>query len=480
MKRKPIIPQLVRKPNRLRALYIISRRKLGKMTDEKVIVILSAAVFLLQLFIILTAVAAPMHASAQGSVKQVSIKPGGLQIGDRVPDVTITNIINYKTPTAKISDFKGKLLILEFWGTYCSNCVGNLQTVYELSDQFKDKAFILSVTSESESRVRSFLAAKSRLKELTITTVVGDKILKGLFPHQTVPHLVWISPEGTVLSITNAEYLTAANIEAALIGKPLSWLQKSNKPAYDYTKPLALDSKTPAVGYNMLKGNVAGAETRAGFEVIPGTAMNRFYAINHNILHLYSLALSRGDLIFSPNRRVLTVSDSSKYLYSKTHGYLDVWRLNNLYSYEAAVPNDVPIDKVRASMQKHLDVYLNLKTGIEERKVHCLVLQRQDNGRQPKISISKREVSLDPADEKPFIHNAPLKNLVHALNQIAEMPPVIDDTGYKKPIDLEFTKPLSDVAALNLVLKKQGLELVPEQRELEMFVLTENPVSMIN
>lgn len=40
-----------------------------------------------------------------------------LTIGDTLPDVEINNIVNYKAKSVKASDFKGKLLILDFWAT---------------------------------------------------------------------------------------------------------------------------------------------------------------------------------------------------------------------------------------------------------------------------------------------------------------------------------------------------------------------------
>ena len=49
------------------------------------------------------------------------IKP--LKIGDKVPDIEFKNIINYKSKTARLSDFKGKLVILDFWGTWCTSCI---------------------------------------------------------------------------------------------------------------------------------------------------------------------------------------------------------------------------------------------------------------------------------------------------------------------------------------------------------------------
>ena len=43
-----------------------------------------------------------------------------LKIGDTVPDITITSVYNYPASTIHLSDLKGKLVILDFWATWCS------------------------------------------------------------------------------------------------------------------------------------------------------------------------------------------------------------------------------------------------------------------------------------------------------------------------------------------------------------------------
>ncbi|MGB4400563.1 MAG: TlpA disulfide reductase family protein, partial [Daejeonella sp.] len=69
-----------------------------------------------------------------------------LKIGDKVPDVTINNISNYKSTSAKLSDFKGKLLILDFWATWCAPCIAMIPKMDSLEKAFEGKVAFLSVT----------------------------------------------------------------------------------------------------------------------------------------------------------------------------------------------------------------------------------------------------------------------------------------------------------------------------------------------
>ena len=72
------------------------------------------------------------------NAQAVDVTIQGLQIGQVVPNVTLTNLQNYKdasgkaATTAKLSDFKGKLLILDFWATWCAPCVAAIPKLENL------------------------------------------------------------------------------------------------------------------------------------------------------------------------------------------------------------------------------------------------------------------------------------------------------------------------------------------------------------
>ncbi len=163
-------------------------------------------------------------------------------------------------------------------------------------------------------------------------------------------------------------------------------------------------------------------------------------------------------------------------MYSPKSGYLTEWERKHQYSYECLLPVRAKLEDVYSWMRHDLDAMIGLKSSIEKRKVSCLVLKIKDENlfkSQAQSPRPKRFVALGQEEEAPFMQNAPLENLVLALNRLPGYLPVLDETGYTGPADLRFAKPLNNLASLKEELEKQGLQLKNEQRELELFILKE-------
>ena len=59
-----------------------------------------------------------------------------LEIGDPVPDLLLEQVVNYPGGSAHFSDFDGKLIIIDFWETWCVPCVRGLPHMQQLQQEF--------------------------------------------------------------------------------------------------------------------------------------------------------------------------------------------------------------------------------------------------------------------------------------------------------------------------------------------------------
>ena len=69
-----------------------------------------------------------------------------LNIGEKVPDFEVQNVINYSKKSLRISEFKGKAVIIDFWGTSCRPCIKTLFKLDSLQKKYKDKIQVIAVT----------------------------------------------------------------------------------------------------------------------------------------------------------------------------------------------------------------------------------------------------------------------------------------------------------------------------------------------
>lgn len=61
----------------------------------------------------------------------------------------------------EFSDFKGKVILVNFWATWCPPCIAEMPSFQKLYEDYKDKVVFLFVSSEDHETVRGFLNRKN-------------------------------------------------------------------------------------------------------------------------------------------------------------------------------------------------------------------------------------------------------------------------------------------------------------------------------
>jgi thiol-disulfide isomerase/thioredoxin len=157
-----------------------------------------------------------------------SAQTNEILVGHKMPEVKFDNILNYTKTGAKLSDFEGKLLILDFWATYCAPCITMFGKTDSLEKAFQGKVKFLSVTKEPEGKVKPFLDRLYRAKKITPTSVVKDTLLSKYFYYSSIPYYVWINEKGKVIATTDASEITFANIQSVLKGLPTTFQNRTD------------------------------------------------------------------------------------------------------------------------------------------------------------------------------------------------------------------------------------------------------------
>lgn len=140
-----------------------------------------------------------LHTEVLGRLQQVVLWTGLMQPDTEVPvshreaaefDMAL---ISLEGERVNLADFRGKVIFLNYWATWCPPCIAEMPNIQELYEQYKNEnevAFVMVSMDEEVEKARDFLERKeftfpvyrlagSRPKSLQSTvlptTIVIDK-----------------------------------------------------------------------------------------------------------------------------------------------------------------------------------------------------------------------------------------------------------------------------------------------------------------
>lgn len=414
---------------------------------------------------------------------QEAVKP--LTVGDVVPDLSITNISNYQSSAARLSDFRGRLLILDFWEAYCGACIRALPRLDTLQKKYAGQLQILTVTRWSTAAgLQKDLERFRPTRGLKLPTIIGDSVLCRLFPHELLSHVVWIGPDGRVKAITGTEYVTRENIETVLAGRPVHWPVKRDAVDFDYAAPLAGATGplfTAPVYGSVFAGYGEGLDQRSHIGVDSSRGLRVINHFNNTLLQLARQSVENANGDINPKLLRLEVKDSSRYLFDRSKAFYGDWQRTHTWCYSLTLP--LELSKAEAARHEREDLarWLYGLFGVrmikEPRMVPCWVMVR--TGSQDRLATRGGPTENTLAEPGPIkrLKNATLVSLTAYLNKsVAGLPWVVDETGYPrgKRVDMELrVDRWHDLAALRRELQRYGLDLVEGERELGVYVVRE-------
>lgn len=399
-----------------------------------------------------------------------------LKVGDTVPDklwnfpLQAVNASGGKS-VVTLNDYRGKLIILDFWATWCGPCVKSLPFLDSLQSEYGDDLKLVILSSEKESVLNAFLSRpeyaflRAHSVDIHKTDQVSGPVLTGLFPHSSIPHTIIIGKQGNIGGITTPEYISRDKIASLLQGDSASIPLKREKGSLK-TPLLSISPGYPQpatpIFYSMLTGKIEGVMS-ASLEENTGEA-RRVLWINQSLLSLYAAATARGGLFLrSPNRRLIDGFEGRKPSLVKA---LDGPMLqSNRYTYEAVFPATISEAAKRDKMKADLDVFLDVSSSISTRKLDCWIITDYQSGMRTR----------PPLPDKPVknVEFRSLKLLVTALNNLV-VPPVFARPELNDSIHVYLPATVSQLSAgeIRSLLAHQGVQWKEETRELEMFVLS--------
>jgi peroxiredoxin len=97
----------------------------------------------------------------------------------------------------KLADFKGKVVLLDFWATWCHGCMTEIPWFMEFQNKYKGDGLAvigISVDDDGWKSVKPFLAER----KFNYTIVVGNQELEKLYSVENPPVAVLIDRGGRI------------------------------------------------------------------------------------------------------------------------------------------------------------------------------------------------------------------------------------------------------------------------------------------
>ncbi|VTP91475.1 TlpA family protein disulfide reductase [Sphingobacterium daejeonense] len=386
-----------------------------------------------------------------------SITP--LNIGDPIPDAlwnTPLQVVNHPEgkETITLSEYKDKLIILDFWATWCGTCVASLPRLHELEKEFKDDVIILPVTDQKANDITAFLKKNTVLSPLNIFSVTNDNTYKFHFPYTMLPHEVWISKSGEIQAITHSSDVTKENITLALKGEANSIAQKKDNLTYDDTLPLLLNNNGADADFfvnrSIITPLIKGIPTlNSQSKVNDKDSTFRVLSTNASVRRMYTLAFK--ELRTMPlNRTKLELQEPFSVSQKRF--------LKDLYCYEW-IAQISALKYFPQKIKADLNYHFGINGRMEKRNTKCYAIQ---------IIGKTTIIPNKPEDGLQY-----LSAWVNNTNKDIQHIPLINDFTDQKIAIPKIPPKIEDIEAINRQLKPFGITIVEEERVLDFFVISE-------
>lgn len=376
-------------------------------------------------------------------------------IGKVCPDFSVSII----TPSGnekniQLSALRGKVVILEFWATYCAPCIPSLSHFERIKKQYGDAVEIIAISDENRDKVDTFLS-KRNYPHILFGMDWGHR-LNELFFHHFIPHTVVIDKKGVVKAFTSPE-----EIDADIVGKLLrnqrvdivmkqEFQQQATATSTVSSGSVVKANPVQVSNPNELRIQLGQYEEGRSTEFIKESE-NEYKFINCTLLLIYQILYEQ-----KASRLKVELDNMAKYTSEPA----------NQYCLSVHVPEFLG-KTVKDIAIVQLEQLFPLRAKIEPRSQTVLALERSDTA----VTVSSTDSTgiiqkgLTIKDLVNFLESNP-----HLVNNLS----VVNNTGLADStlIDLDWFQNYSD--SVSNKLKTLGLKAVEKTMNLDCLIFYED------
>jgi thiol-disulfide isomerase/thioredoxin len=378
-----------------------------------------------------------------------------IKAGDRLPNVLITELQNAPLKSLNLNAYAtDKVFILNFWGTWCSPCIPDMDRLAKLQVSHSKKLQVLAISDDSPERLRNYLKKKPTTVWLATDS---SYFLYGLFGFASVGMSAVIGKDHRVIALVET-----ATINESLIGKILSGEAIASTANI---KKTLLNNGEDAFGVDSttrqsftIRGFMQG---KPGMSMQPNSgpfAFRRFSFFN-----------TCGSEIV---RRACDITAQKQVIYElKQEEICNFDDEQSLYCVDLLVPLENK-DSLLQILQKKLSVVMPFKFSIAYRQMPVYILKKsaRTSLQMPLSVASNSSFSFSGLgfDGTAILVDDFAKN--YLSNELSL--PVVDETGLTGKYDIKTNNDISTEESTIKAVERLGLVLEKGERKVKVLIFS--------
>lgn len=357
---------------------------------------------------------------------------------------------------------KGKIVVLEFWETWCMPCIEAMAHMNKLKQAYPNDLLVVCVASESLPKVIKFIPKNQYPFDFVFDST---KQLASIFPHQGIPHTVIIDKSGKIQSETLPNFFTEKEIDqllgGSLIDIPQKKIASGGQNNEDASKLLRFELSNSELGDRPEVRTTRFQERKKILKDYFGTTfvdtvetIKEYDCRVQNILQFYQLAYG----------------NISKYWFTfpAELGYIDSYTLANMYNLSFSSSDlfgnsdNLFINQLNAvfglqTEKKEIDTTIFVLKDI---KTNGNISIRKDDGKPEQFDIMLR----DSFSIKGYISaKAIVREIENVLKHRVELNPLLANNYYEVKVAMKREGDIADEWVS--ILKEEGIRIEKERKK---------------